>query len=97
MNEEFLKELENGIVDRLGNALLKNDEYNQALTKEKAAYQWLVKVLTEEQKEMLEEYCNSVSKSTLLLQKTAYKQGIADLTTLLISNEELITEKSKYC
>lgn len=88
MNENLLKELEVGIIERLGNALLKSNEYKQAITREKTAYERLVKVLTAEQKEILEEYYNSLSISTMLLQKTAYKQGVADFAVLLMNDKE---------
>lgn len=91
MNENLLKELEVGIIERLGNALLKSNEYKQAITREKTAYERLAKVLTAEQKEMLEEYYNSLSISTMLLQKTAYKQGVADFAVLLMNDKEGIT------
>lgn len=87
MNENFLKELESGIIERLSRVLLGSEDYKHALAEEKTAYERLTKELTEGQRELLEEYCNAASISTLLIEKTAYKQGVADLVNLLISNK----------
>lgn len=87
MNEDLLKELEIGIVERLSRVLLVSEEYKQALAKEKTAYERLTKELTEGQQEMLEEYYNATSIVTLLLEKVAYKQGVADLVNFLIANK----------
>lgn len=78
-----MNKLENDIVERLTYTQLQSTEYKQAYKILKRAYKQLVAELTEKQFNAFEEYFNAVIETMAIMQKLAYKQGIADYINTL--------------
>lgn len=83
MSDEMFKELEIVMTDRISNALDKNDEYKQALSKEFEVFEQLKSELTKQQQNQLDEYFTLSNSTAVVCGKIAYRQGMEDLASIL--------------
>nr|WP_302111855.1 hypothetical protein [uncultured Acetatifactor sp.] len=60
-------------------------QYNKAKEEETRTYDLLTKDLTEDQKQRLDDYIDSMTWSAAIWEKLAYQQGMKDFLSLLIS------------
>ena len=60
-------------------------QYNNAKEDETRTYDLLTKDLTEDQKQRLDDYIDSMTWSAAIWEKLAYQQGMKDFLSLLIS------------
>jgi hypothetical protein len=70
---------------RITEKVHQNEEYNKAKEEETRTYDLLTKDLTEDQKQRLDDYIDSMTWSAAIWEKLAYQQGMKDFLSLLIS------------
>ena len=71
--------------DRIIKKIHQSEEYNKAKEEETRTYDLLTKDLTEDQKQRLDDYIDSMTWSAAIWEKLAYQQGMKDFLSLLIS------------
>ena len=71
--------------DRIIEKIHQSEEYNKAKEEETRTYDLLTKDLTEDQKQRLDDYIDSMTWSAAIWEKLAYQQGMKDFLSLLIS------------
>ena len=71
--------------DRIIAKVHQSEEYNKAKEDETRTYDLLTKDLTEDQKQRLDDYIDSMTWSAAIWEKLAYQQGMKDFLSLLIS------------
>ena len=71
--------------DRIIEKIHQSEEYNKAKEEETRTDDLLTKDLTEDQKQRLDDYIDSMTWSAAIWEKLAYQQGMKDFLSLLIS------------
>ena len=71
--------------DRIIEKIHQSGEYNKAKEEETRLYDLLTSDLTDEQKQRLDDYIDSVTWSAAIRERVAYQQGMKDFLSLLIS------------
>ena len=80
MEKDVLQLITQALTEgRITEKVHQNEEYN------KATYDLLTKDLTEDQKQRLDDYIDSMTWSAAIWEKLAYQQGMKDFLSLLIS------------
>ena len=75
--------MESGLIERLEEMNNHNEEYRQAIHRERELFAQFREELTEEQRQKLDECMASASFSSEICEKLAYRQAMRDLVSIL--------------